>query len=163
MTRQTAFIQALTGVPARPHGRRGSTTSQRAQLLSRVPLFSGLTRRHLRQLAEACTDARYRPGTTIVLEGKPGDTFFVIVEGEAVVLRGVRRIARLGPGDFFGEIALLDGGPRTATVEARTPVLAVRLSRATFNRMLAIEPKIGVKILDEVARRIRERERLLTA
>ena len=122
-----------------------------------------MTRRHLRQLAEACTDARYRPGTTIVLEGKPGDTFFVIVEGEAVVLRGVRRIARLGPGDFFGEVALLDGGPRTATVEAMTPVLAVRLSRATFNRMLAIEPKIGVKILDEVARRLRERERLLTA
>jgi len=98
-----------------------------------------------------------------VLEGKPGDTFFAIVDGEADVLRGVKRVAKLGPGDFFGEIALLDGGPRTATVEARTPVLAVRLGRATFNQMLKVEPKVGVKILDEVAHRIREREKVLTA
>src|SRR5207247_4672333 len=107
MGRQTAFIQALSGVPPSAPRRKGSTTAQRAELLSRVPLFSGLSRRHLRKLAEACTDARYRPGTTIVVEGRPGDTFFVIVEGQAAVLRGVRRAARLGPGDFFGEIALL--------------------------------------------------------
>ena len=163
MTRQTAFIQALSGVPPSSRGRKGSTTAQRAELLSRVPLFSGLSRRHLRQLAESCTDARYRPGTTMVVEGRPGDTFFVIVEGEAAVLRGVRRIAKLGAGDFFGEIALLDGGPRTATVEAITQILAIRLSRSAFNQMLKVEPKIGVKILDEVARRIREREKLLTA
>jgi CRP/FNR family transcriptional regulator, cyclic AMP receptor protein len=163
VTRHTAFIDSLSGVPPRRQGRRGSTTAQRADLLSRVPLFSGLSRRHIKHLAEAATDAMYRPGTTIVLEGKPGDTFFVIVDGEADVLRGVRRIARLGAGDFFGEIALLDGGPRTATVEARTPVLAMRLGRATFNQMLKVEPKVGVKILDEVAHRIREREKLLTA
>jgi CRP/FNR family transcriptional regulator, cyclic AMP receptor protein len=163
MTRQTAFIQAFSGVPASQHGRKGSTTAQRAELLSRVPLFSGLSRRHLKQLAEACTDARYRPGTTMVVEGRPGDTFFVIVEGEAVVLRGVRRVAKLGAGDFFGEISLLDGGPRTATVEATTQVLAIRLSRPTFNQMLKVEPKISVKILDEVAHRIREREKVLTA
>jgi CRP/FNR family transcriptional regulator, cyclic AMP receptor protein len=158
MTRQTAFIQALSGVPP-TRGRKGSTTAQRAELLSRVPLFSGLSRRHLRQLAEACTDARYRPGTTIVVEGRPGDTFFVIVEGEAAVLRGVRRIAKLGPGDFFGEIALLDGGPRTASVEAITMVLAIRLNRSTFNQLLKSEPRVAVKILDEVAHRIREREK----
>jgi CRP/FNR family cyclic AMP-dependent transcriptional regulator len=163
VTRQTAFIDSISGVPPRRQGRRGSTTSQRADLLSRVPLFAGLSRRHVKRLAEAATDARYRPGTTMVLEGKSGDTFFVIVDGEADVLRGVRRVARLGPGDFFGEIALLDGGPRTATVEARTPVLAMRLGRATFNQMLKVEPKVGVKILDEVAHRIREREKLLTA
>ena len=163
MTRQTAFIDALSGAPPRRQGRRGSTTAQRADLLSRVPLFSGLSRRHVRQLAEAATDARYRPGTTIVLEGKPGDTFFAIVDGEADVLRGVKRVAKLEPGDFFGEIALLDGGPRTATVEARTPVLAIRLGRATFNQMLKIEPKVGVKILDEVAHRLREREKLTTS
>jgi CRP-like cAMP-binding protein len=126
-------------------------------------LFSGLTKRHLKQLAEACTDARYRPGTTMVVEGQPGDTFFVIVDGEAAVLRGVRRVAKLGPGDFFGEISLLDGGPRTATVEAVNQVLAIRLSRPTFNQMLRVEPKTGVKILDEVAHRIREREKVLTA
>jgi CRP/FNR family transcriptional regulator, cyclic AMP receptor protein len=163
VTRQTAFIDSLSGVPPRRQGRRGSTTAQRADLLSRVPLFSGLSRRHIKQLAEAATDARYRPGTTIVLEGKPGDTFFAIVDGDADVLRGVRRIAKLGPGDFFGEISLLDGGPRTATVEARTPVLAVRLGRATFNQMLKADPKVGVKILDEVAHRLREREKLTTS
>jgi CRP/FNR family cyclic AMP-dependent transcriptional regulator len=163
VTRQTAFIDSLSGVPPRRRGRRGSTTAQRADLLSRVPLFSGLSRRHIKLLAEAATDARYRPGTTIVLEGKPGDTFFAIVDGDADVLRGVRRIAKLGPGDFFGEISLLDGGPRTATVEARTPVVAVRLGRATFNQMLKVDPKVGVKILGEVAHRLREREKLTTS
>ena len=83
MTRQTAFIHSLSGVPPSRAAAKGSTTAQRAELLSRVPLFSGLSRRHLSQLAESCTDARYRPGTTIVVEGRPGDTFFVIVEGEA--------------------------------------------------------------------------------
>jgi len=163
MTRQTAFMDAFTGVRPDRRGRRGSTAKQRADLLSRVPLFTGLSKRHIKQLAEACTDAHYRAGATIVQEGAPGDTFFVIVDGEAAVLRGVRAIAKLTPGDFFGEIALLDGGPRTATVQARTTVLALRLNRSAFNRMLKMEPKIGVQILDEVARRIRQRERLLTA
>jgi CRP/FNR family transcriptional regulator, cyclic AMP receptor protein len=168
MPRQTAFIASLTtgspGAGTRPRraGRVGSTTAERAALLEAVPLFQGLSRRHLRRIAEVCTDARFRPGATIVQEGAPGDTFFTIVEGEADVRRGTRRVAQMGPGDFFGEIALLDGGPRTASIVARTPVVAIRLNRAGFARMLKADPRIGVKILEEVARRVRERQKPIT-
>jgi len=168
MPRHTAFIEALAtgaaGGTRRPRktGRVGSTTAERTALLQGVPLFQALSRRHMRRIAEVCTDARFRPGTTIVQEGAPGDTFFTIVEGEADVMRGTRRAARMGPGDFFGEIALLDGGPRTASIVARTLVVAIRLNRTGFARMLKADPGIGVKILEEVARRIRERQKPLT-
>jgi CRP-like cAMP-binding protein len=113
-------------------------------------------------LADVATDGRYRPFTTIVREDTPGDTFFAIVEGQANVVRGTRTAAKLNPGDFFGEISLIDGGPRTASVVAQTALLTMRLSRPAFYKMLKMEPKIGVAILQEVARRIREREKPLT-
>jgi CRP/FNR family cyclic AMP-dependent transcriptional regulator len=163
MPRQAAII---TGVLSEKRAggpqRTGSTKAERVELLARVPLFAGLSKRHVRKLAEAATDARFRPLTTIVREGTPGDTFFVIVEGEANVVRGTRATAKLGSGAFFGEISLIDGGPRTASIVSKTPMLTIRLSRSAFNKMLKLEPPIGVKILEEVARRIRERDKPLT-
>jgi len=162
MGRQASIVNVLKTGDRGPR-KTGSTKAERVELLSRVPLFSSLSKRNLRKIAEAATDARYRPFATIVREGEPGDTFFAIVDGTAKVVRGTRKAATLQSGDFFGEISLIDGGPRTASVIAESTMLTMRLSRATFSRMLKADPKIGVAILQEVARRLREREKPLTA
>ncbi|HKI29226.1 MAG TPA: cyclic nucleotide-binding domain-containing protein [Actinomycetota bacterium] len=143
--------------PDRPLGKRG------ADLLAQVPLFEGLSRRHLKQIAEHADEISFRERETIVEAGEPGGSFFVIVEGEVRVVRGDRTIARAGPGEFFGEISLLDGGPRTASVIAETPVVAIRLFKASFDKVVRDEPRVAGKILAVVARRLREAERTVTA
>jgi CRP-like cAMP-binding protein len=143
--------------PDRPLGRRG------VDLLSQVPLFAGLSRRHLRQLAEHADVVSFREGEKIVDAGQPGGTFYVVLEGEAKVVRGVRTIGRMGPGDFFGEISLLDGGPRTATVAAETPMTALRIFKRSFDRVVAQEPRVAAKILAVIARRLREAERSISS
>jgi CRP/FNR family transcriptional regulator, cyclic AMP receptor protein len=85
------------------------------------------------------------------------------VEGEVRVAQGTRTIARAGPGEFFGEISLLDGGPRTASVIAETPVVAIRLFKASFDKVVREEPGVAGKILAVVARRLREAEKTVTA
>jgi len=143
--------------PDRPLGRRG------ADLLAQAPLFEGLSRRHLKQIAERADEISFRRGETIVEADQPGGSFFVIVEGEVRVVRGDRTIARVGPGEFFGEISLLDGGPRTASVIAETPVVAIRLFKASFDKIVREEPHVAGKILVVVARRLREAEKTVTA
>lgn len=143
--------------PDRPLGRRG------VDLLSQVPLFAGLSRRHLRQLVEHADVVSFREREKIVDAGQPGGTFYVILEGETKVVRGGKTIGRMAPGDFFGEISLLDGGPRTATVVAETPVTAIRIFKRSFDRVVAQEPTVAAKILAVVARRLREAERSISS
>jgi CRP-like cAMP-binding protein len=142
--------------PDRPLGRQG------IDLLAQVPLFSGLGRKHLRQLAEHADIVSFREKETIVETGQPGGTFYVILRGAAKVVRGTRTLTRLEPGDFFGEISLLDGGPRTATVLAETPLVAIRVFKRSFDRVVAQEPTVAAKILAVVARRLREAERSIS-
>jgi CRP-like cAMP-binding protein len=136
----------------RPLGREG------IDLLAQVPLFSALSRRHLKKLAEHADLVSFRARETIVKTGQPGGTFYVILEGAAKVTRGSKTLGRLEPGDFFGEISLLDGGPRTATVTAETPVKAVRVFKRSFDNVVAEEPTVAAKILAVVARRLRDAE-----
>jgi CRP/FNR family transcriptional regulator, cyclic AMP receptor protein len=143
--------------PDRPLGKRG------ADLLAQVPLFEGLSRRHLKQIAEHADEISFREREVIVEADQPGGTFYVIVEGEVRVVRGDRTIARAGPGEFFGEISLLDGGPRTASVVAETPVVAIRLFKGAFDKVVREEPRVAGKILAVVARRLREAEKTVTA
>ncbi|MGA9161137.1 MAG: cyclic nucleotide-binding domain-containing protein [Actinomycetota bacterium] len=143
--------------PDRPLGKRG------VDLLAQVPLFEGLSRRHLKQIAEHADEVSFRENETIIEADRPGGTFFVIVEGEVKVVRGNRVVARAGPGEFFGEISLLDGGPRTASVVAASPVIAVRLFKASFDKVVTQEPKVASKILAVVARRLREAERTISS
>ncbi|HEX9123195.1 MAG TPA: cyclic nucleotide-binding domain-containing protein, partial [Actinomycetota bacterium] len=148
--------QALTGVAspraARPRiGRRG------LPMLSAIPLFAGLSKRHLRHVADLAEEVRFRDGTVMVRAGTPGRALYVIAEGRARVARGVvpigRAIARLGPGDFFGEIALLDGGPRSASVVADGPVVAIRLMRGAFLKLMRSEPAIAMAVVQTLAQR----------
>jgi CRP/FNR family cyclic AMP-dependent transcriptional regulator len=139
--------------------RRGSGLGRGGvALLREVPLFSQLSHRHLRHLAAHADEVRYGANRAVVRQGTRGDSFFVIAEGEATVRKGTRAIGRLGPGDFFGEIALLDGHPRSASVTSDTPLVTVRLTRAAFNRALDANPSMARGIMAELASRIRRLE-----
>ena len=127
-------------------------------LLKSVPLFSQLSHRDLRRLASHAEQVRYGAHRIIVSRGARGDSFFVIAEGTATVRRGTRKIGSLGPGDFFGEMALLDGRPRSASVESDTPLQTVRITRTGFNKALDANPTIARGIMAELAGRIRKLE-----
>lgn len=139
-----------------PEQRLRRTRRETAQALSVVPLFSGLSKTDLNKLAEETDVVSFPAGTTIVEEGLLGETMFVVTSGEAKVTRGKRRLGIVRPGDFFGEVALLDGAPRSASVVAETPVVAIRLFRRTLLRMLEAEPQLSLKILDSLVRRVRD-------
>jgi len=139
-------------VPAPPTlGRKGIA------VLQRVPLFEGLSRHQLRKVAALAEEVHYGEGRAVVREGARGDAFYVVVDGTAKVVRGPtsRRIARIGPGDFFGELALLTGGTRTASVVAETPLVTIRLSRAAFQDVVKREPGVALKIMVALAGRVR--------
>jgi len=132
------------------------------EALSDVPLFAGLSKRHLRHIAGLSEEKRFDEGAKLAEEGQSGDVFYVLLEGEAKVVRGGRRVAKLIPGDFFGEIALIDGGPRTATVVATTPLAALAITRKRFRSMLEEDPNITLAMLEELTRRLRNNERSAT-
>lgn len=136
-----------------PLGRQG------VDLLARVPLFEGLSKRTLKHLADSADVVRFDEREPMVEEGQHGGTFYVIVEGEAKVMRGKRSVATVVPGEFFGEISLLDGGPRTATVVASTPVTAIRIFKRSFDKLVSDDPSVAARMLAVVARRLREAER----
>jgi len=130
----------------------------REQAMARAPLFASLPARDLRLLAEVTSVERYQAGSTVVTEGAPGTAFFVILEGRAKVVIGSRTITGLGPGDFFGEISLLDGDPRTASVVSDSPLLCLKLGGTHFLQLLSDQPKLMLKLFREVARRLRAAE-----
>lgn len=131
------------------------TRRETATALSHVPLFSGFSKKALARLAEDTDVVSFPAGRKIVEEGLLGEAMFVILSGEATVLKGERRLGTMVPGDFFGEVAVLDGSPRSATVVAATPLVAIRLFRRTFLRFLKAEPQLAIKILDGIVRRMR--------
>jgi CRP-like cAMP-binding protein len=129
-------------------------------VLAHVPLFSGLPRRFLRRLADRMEEQRFMEGATVVRYGDPGDTFYVITEGEAKVQsQGGRTLTKLVPGDVFGEISLMDGGPRTATVVTETHLNALTLSRKDFLAALTAEPEVTVRLLKHAATLLRRQQR----
>jgi CRP/FNR family transcriptional regulator, cyclic AMP receptor protein len=143
----------------RPEVSASRTKRETVVALAGVPLFSDLPKRALQRLAKEADELTFDPGARIVEEGMLGETLFVVMQGKAKVLRRGRRVGSVVPGDFFGELSTIDGGPRTATVVAETPMKVLRLFRATLRRLLEDEPGLSIKILDGMARRIRQVER----
>jgi CRP/FNR family cyclic AMP-dependent transcriptional regulator len=130
-------------------------------VLERVPLFEDLSKGQLRGVRDLAEEVRYMEGASIVREGEPGDSFYVIVEGQAKVQRGDKTLATLVPGEFFGEISLLDGGERTATVVSETPMALLEIKQRPFMKMLGKQPDIALKMMQGLAARLREMERPL--
>jgi CRP/FNR family cyclic AMP-dependent transcriptional regulator len=132
------------------------TLAKRQEFLSKVPLFTDLKKRQLASIARITETARFQPGHEIVVEGTPGDFCCIIVEGEADVIKEGSRITRLGAGDLFGELAILDPGPRSATVRTVTEVVAIRVQRDEFVEVASADPRVALRILEVLARRLRE-------
>ena len=131
------------------------------RVLASVPLFEDLAPRHLKRIRDITELADYMAGASIVKEGADGDSFFVILRGQAKVAVKGRTINRLRPGDHFGEISLLDGGKRSASVVSETPMTLAIIQRDAFMKIVRQEPTIASKILKELASRIRMVDRSL--
>jgi CRP-like cAMP-binding protein len=137
--------------------------ARKIELLAQVSLFSTATQRELAQVAALTVPAELPAGTVLTREGTSGGLAFVIAEGEAEVVRGGKRLAVLGPGDVVGELSLLDGEPRSATVKALTDMEVLEISAQDLNRLLKKAPSVRRKLLEALSERVREADRLPTA
>jgi CRP-like cAMP-binding protein len=135
--------------------------------LAQVPLFSQLSRKDLSRLGRAVVERNYKKGETIVKEGEQAVAFFMVANGKVEVARGggakKNKLNDLGPGQFFGEMALLDGGPRSATVKALEDTQCLVLSRWDFVAELRTNPQVAVSMLPILSRWLRECEGRLDA
>jgi CRP-like cAMP-binding protein len=127
----------------------------RLDQLARVPLFSGCSQRELGKVVRAVDEVVVPAGRVLVEQGRLGHDCYVIVSGSAEVTRDANTIATLGPGDTIGELAVLDGGPRTATVTATTELDLLVLGQREFAALLSDVPSLSHKILVNLARRVR--------
>jgi CRP-like cAMP-binding protein len=130
-------------------------------MLAEIPLFSSLSRRHLGRVASCASRKRYAPHTVLVHRGKPADAFYVILDGTAHVDVPGRKV-ELRMGDFFGEMALIDGEPRSASVIADSEVVAMIIPRTKFLKLLESEPKLTLSIMATLTRRIRDMQAVAT-
>ena len=126
----------------------------KVEALKRAPLFEDLSKKELTTLASATDDLALDPGTVLCREGRIGTEFFVIVDGDAEVTQGGKKVATLSGGDFVGEIALLTTTKRTATVTATTPLRCFVLTQSAFRRVLADSPSVQVKVMKSLAERV---------
>ena len=128
----------------------------RLEMLARVPMFSACSKKELQLIARRADPLDIDKGQLLVKEGTPGHEFFVIIDGKAKVTRRGRQVAVLGPGSFFGELALLDTAPRNATVTAQTPMEVLILGQREFSGLLAEVPAMSNKVMKGMARRLHE-------
>ena len=122
--------------------------------LAAVPLFEGLSKKQLRRISSLMTRIDRPAGEVLTTEGQQGYEFFIVLDGEVEVRQGDRVIATRRPGDYVGEIALLDRRPRTATVVATTPVSVEVLSRSEFVSLLAEVPELSEQVMATMAQRL---------
>jgi CRP/FNR family transcriptional regulator, cyclic AMP receptor protein len=123
--------------------------------LAHVPIFAGLSDKERHMIRGLLTEVTVEPGKVLARQGSIGHEFFIIVSGSASVDRDGEHLADVGPGDFQGEISLLDAGPRTATVTASTPLTMLVASHQEFNALLDRTPEIARQMLPAIAHRVR--------
>jgi CRP/FNR family transcriptional regulator, cyclic AMP receptor protein len=124
--------------------------------LRRVPLFAGLSDEDLERLARQMKERRFSAGSAVTSEGAGGAGFFVIIEGNATVTVGDEERAQLGPGDHFGEIALIDEGMRSATINAESDLLCYGMTAWEFRPFIEEHPQVAWVMLQTMARRLRD-------
>lgn len=134
------------------------TAKDTTEMLSQIDLFAGMSGRELKKMAAVVRTVDHPEGARITDEGRDGLAFHLIVSGEAIVTQGDRELRRLGPGEYFGEISLIDGLPRSASITAGKPMRAVLLDHGSFDKLLAEEPKFARSLLTVLCARLRAAE-----
>ena len=131
--------------------------------LKAVPLFGQMAKRELDLLVRQADHLRYPARHQVIKEGTPGEEFWLVIEGNLVVERGGTTVATLGPGDWFGELSVIDAGPRDATITSTTPVELMVIGRRQFWGALQASPTLMKKVIIGLARRLHEMDGLDTA
>jgi CRP-like cAMP-binding protein len=126
----------------------------KVEALKRAPLFQGLSRKELSELAKVTEDMDVGAGEVLCKEGVSGQEFFVIMEGQVEITRRGQPIATFGSGEFVGEVSLIEDVPRTATVTAKTPLRFFVMTRRAFLRLLDSNPQVERKVLRALAKRV---------
>jgi CRP/FNR family cyclic AMP-dependent transcriptional regulator len=124
--------------------------------VQQVPLFADLDKKDLQELAGSFKERTFSSGDTVASEGAGGVGFFIIDQGEAKVMRGDQEVARLGPGDYFGELALIDEGTRTATLVADSDMTCYGLTSWEFRPLVEGNSQIAWKLLQALAKQLRQ-------
>jgi CRP-like cAMP-binding protein len=132
----------------------GLGRNAKVELIRGVPLFSRCSKKELAEVAKLADEIDFRAGKVLIREGAAGREFFVLVDGSVDVHRGGKRVRTMGPGDFFGEIALIARTPRTATVTAATDVDLLVVTAQAFRMLLDHQPQIASKVLMALAERL---------
>ncbi len=131
-------------------------------MLQKTQLFSSLDKKHLGKVVKSARERSYKGGDAIVREGESGVGFYLLLDGGAEVRSRGRVLTRLGPGEFFGEMTLLDAQPRSADVIATSPARCLVLSTMNFHGLIATNPRIAEAVLRELARRLRVTNKALS-
>ena len=128
--------------------------NKHADVIRRLPLAENLSTREIKAVASLAREEQHPAGNELVREGEPGHVFYVLLDGQAEVMRADRRVEIRNPGDFFGEIALIAHGTRTATVRATTRVRALAIRDREFRALLGREPQLQHKIVEAMQSRL---------
>ena len=135
--------------------------ADRAGIVQSIPMFAGLRKKDITALARGAREEWFEPETRVVTQGEEGDAAFIITDGKAAVVRNGRRIAELGPGAIFGEMSLLDGGERSATVVMKTRGSVLEIQKNAFDSMLDASSSAARLVLAQMAVRLRDADRQL--
>jgi CRP/FNR family transcriptional regulator, cyclic AMP receptor protein len=141
----------------------GVDDDDRVDLLESVPLFRECSKRQLRSIAGICETYDVPAGTVLTRAGEPGEEFFLIIDGTVRVEVSARRQVHLGAGEYFGEMSLLDGEPRSASVVAESTLRLLVIRRPSFQKLLDNTPGIARGLLVTLSRRVREAERAFSS
>jgi len=125
------------------------------EFLARVPIFAHCTADEIHAIAGVAQEGYFQPGQIIVTQGTPGQAFYLILSGRVEILRDGVSLGAFGPGDFFGEMSLLDQAPRSATIRALDHTSCLMLSSWDFKTLLEKHPSIAIKLLEVLSRRLR--------
>jgi CRP/FNR family cyclic AMP-dependent transcriptional regulator len=139
-----------------------SETKTVLEMLQKAPLWSGLTEKELKVIARSFKELKYESGDVIVRKGEAGVGFYLIAEGTVEVRADGQVLSKLGPGQFFGEMSILDGQPRSADVVALEPSRCLALTSWSFKSIVSDHPKMALKLLQESVRRLQMNAQVLS-
>jgi len=141
---------------------KGAVGDTIVEMLQKTSLWSGLSNKDLKMLAKASKERSYESGETIVQKGEGGVGFYLVLDGSVEVRSNGTTLAKLGPGQFFGEMSVIDNQPRSADVVAVEPAKCLILSAWSFNALISENPRIAIKMLQEFVRRLRSMNQSLS-